>query len=292
MELRRFGGWLGGALQSIPEWIIAEADRRARQDYEREWERETPYRLTIPDPWKFLLDVPDVPGRQKRVFRAAQSQIKAYHHLTGLAFGFATVKTDHYREMQRAELSGDSVKLEHHARKLFDALLEFKPFRDDLKSADLALDLQRELQSRFEDWRKYQVRHQKKQTADNPKPLPRFEEAMQGFKAERVLVENWLICRIPGLPGFMFWSNIALAKLAYHHKPDVKHLDSEDPRRAYLRKLIQRLKLQSVNDTDCCVWAVEVKSRHDGGFDLTGNKRNGAEVFRVENLRPFQRAKT
>jgi len=67
---------IGQELRRCENWFLEAADKDAEWRAGYQEKHQDPNRLPFPDPWQFLLDAPAVPPNLKKVFRAAQSQLR------------------------------------------------------------------------------------------------------------------------------------------------------------------------------------------------------------------------
>ena len=268
--------------------MLREADRRAKQDAAALMEHKDPNRLPLPDPWQFLIDLPDTSLLSKKICRAAQSQFAAFRQICRLATGVATSNTDWQQKALKAAKAGDKRQSDYAAIKAGYALWKFKLARSLVRewSHD---NLARKANAKAwqERWRTQRVHRGERGDAEKPKPLPQWSTIQRDFPIETLLVFRWVRVRSDGPPGFMFWRNEALTKLvlALREMPRSRFCEQG---RDYIKNLRQNLQLIPVSDAACMIWDVEITSRSEGGWLVKGMERTCNLIFQ-EGFPPWNR---
>ncbi len=279
LELARDKGWIGQALSAQPDWLIREADRWAKWQAEYAKEKHQPNRLPLPDPWQFLLGIHDPPPEFTKICRAAQSQLLALRDLCRRGTGVATSETDWQAEALIARARGKKRSLEHAADKVTIPLYQTEPAQAMIQG--FCADDPARLENMVE-WRKHRrsqlVHRGGGNRADAVNPLLGWQEIKAQFPIETLITVRWVRIRPDGPPGFMFWRNEALTKLALALQR-MPRLRFRNFGRDYIKNLRQNLRLIPVADKSCMVWEVAVSTCDDGGWLVKGFERNGALVF-------------
>jgi len=271
-RLSRDQGLIAQALQRYQDLLPA-ADKWAAQTFDYQERQLDPNRLSLPDPWQFLLEAPGVSPRDKTLFRAAQSQLPALRHLIHILAGIATLNTDWYQLSIEARTKGDKRKYFHAIGKVADVHVLNQRIQEDVRmqnNPSLLKEMERLLKKR-----RTRLIHQKGGRAkmERLKKWPSWEEFEQSNRLPVVLVEWWVRCGTHGAPGLMFWRNEALTKFLQ------VHLDQSNLSPLAVKKIRQQLGLIPDGDKEHFVWDVSITGNSDGNYKMEGFFRSGKQSF-------------
>ena len=277
VELAHDRGLIGAVLRKYPEWIWRAADKSAEQDADYRKRHNDATRLPLPDPWRFLLDMRDVPAEDKAIFCAAQSQLLALRHLNRIRMGIATLNSDWQQEAIRAGIEGDTIRSNHAAKNVANGLCQFEAVLETLH--DHAIDIPDLLDDahKWQDRRRRQLVHRGESDGGNKiNHWPKYSEFRDQNKLPALLVEWWVRQGVNGAPGFMFWRNQAAAEfLQLLFAQPQAHLPP-----AEIKKVRQRLGLIPASKNNHLVWNIAIKRSADGKQILEGLQRDGTVVFK------------
>lgn len=266
VELAKDNGIIGRELRKYPNWFLRAADKDAEWKSDYQQKHQDPNRLPFPDPWQFLLDAPAVSSIHKAMSRAAQSQLKALHRLSGIALGEATLNTDWCKKMAKA---GNTHEIMHAVNKVAAARAKYDRFNTLLQSCDV--------DPQFRQWgqrqiKKSQTERRKRGKGKNFKPLPRASEVRSTHKLVCGLVDWWV--RGPNdAPGLMFFRNEALTEFLKFH------LNNNQLSPAAVKKVRQQLGLIPVGNKKHFVWNYSAKATDGNKLKSIGYQRNGKKAF-------------
>lgn len=190
-ELAADPGLIGHALRRLPEWMRREADR---------W----------PDPWRFLLPVPDMPKGFRQLFSAAQSQRKALHRIAEITRRAGSIDTSWGRKMIVATEAGDWKTARHAQDKVFASFWRYDRAKRLLDSAKrISPAMEAEVRKRAYDLHLKACRKLGRAKADTEDRPAVFEPVTMTEKIAWELVCGWLRNQ-NGAPGYCFFSDDAL----------------------------------------------------------------------------------
>ncbi len=278
-EMAKDGGLIGQILRTNPdyEWMLPVADKRAEQNTADQKKKQDPNRLPTPDPWQILLDAPAVSDKDKKVFRAAQSQLPALRHLIHIVEGIATLNTDWHQESIKARAQGHMRKHKHANRKVTDAHVLNQRVQEHISrqnNPELLKQMERLLKRR----RAQFVHRGKKNELERQKRWPSWNEFSKHHRLEVALVEWWVRCGVNSVPGLMFWRNEAITdflRLRFG-------LSSTALPPSEVKKIRQRLGLISASKNNHFVWRIYCKNDPEGNRKIYGYKRNNGPAFSAE----------
>jgi hypothetical protein len=278
VELARDRGLIGNILRDYPEWIWRATDKSAEQDAEYQTKHGDQKRLPLPDPWRFLLGMRDVPDSHKAVFLAAQSQLVALRHLGRMRMGIATLETDWQQEAIQARNAGDGARSNHAANKVANGLWQFEPVVETVKNKaedrpELLIDA-----LAWQKRRRAQLVHRGEWGGSQTKRWPSYSGFRDQNKLPVLLVEWWVRQGANGAPGFMFWRNEAITHLLQLRL----RLPPTALPPAEIKKIRQRLGLIPVSKDNHFVWSIRDKVSAAGNRTIEGVQRNGAFAFSGE----------
>jgi hypothetical protein len=264
--------------------------RRAADNW-AEWKRdslkrdEVPDRLALPDPWQFLLDAPAVPEQLRKVCRAAQSQLWAWRRIGHMRMGFATLNTDLHQKAMEAKAKGDQVGYTRAIAKFANRVVVYAPVQEDVRTHADDPKIVRQMEHSLKIRRAQLVHRGEGQDAYQPRPWPSWNEFAGRNKLPVALVQLWvrfperLFLRPPsqdkrgllleqGTPGLMFFRNEALTEFLKFL------LAQENLTPQAVKKVRQRLRLIPVEDKRHLIWAISIKRRSNGDWDMKLGARN------------------
>jgi hypothetical protein len=272
---------LGMILSSLPDWMLRAADRWAQQDVDFRAKQKGPREgyLPLPDPWRYLLEVPSISASTKKTLRAAQSWLVGLRKLCHMAEGCGTLRTDWYEEAAKARAKGNKRRESYFLAKIAGRVGLFKRIQRDLQAEG-------KLSEEAAVWcAKRQAQLKRRSVWQRAKadfePMLRLEEIEKNFPFEYYLIESWLCFPSGPWPGLMFWSNEAMTKWLFARM--------EKPRTSYgnlgrdrVKKTRQRLGLLQVDAKSPVVWDVTIHRFANGGLTVKGHDRKGCLVFSGE----------
>jgi hypothetical protein len=273
VKLAQQSGPIGYILRSLHPWMLSAADKWAEQGLDYESKRNIPNRLSLPDPWQFLLDAPSVPPSVKSVCRAAQSQLWAWRRIGRMAMGLATLNDDPHERAMKLKACGDQEQYARTIAKFAAHAVAYGPiqrhFRSTAKDPKIIRQMAQVLKHR-----RQQLAHRGK-AADMGRSWPSYEKFALSNKLPATLVYLWVyvpaslvLCPPerglqlqPGTPGLMFFRNEALTKFLQF----ALHQKNLTP--ATVKKVRQQLKLIPVGDHQHFIWDVCLR-RADGHLEI------------------------
>ena len=191
VELRNDPGFVGWALQSIPEECVRDVNR-------------------CPDPWRELSSLPFVEQGHREFYSATASLVPAVERLAGIAWGEGSASSNVRDRLEKARTKADRAR---HGRILFSAMFKADPQK--LKTAAESKGIE-EIVANF---RHYEVnlRAAEAKRSGKSKTLltseqPSYKTLCQREPISVLLVVNWLRCGGDGDPGFCFFSSYALER--------------------------------------------------------------------------------
>lgn len=252
-NLQRADGQIGRVLRRYPDLIRpADSDAEWRFDYQKE--RQDPKRLSLPDPWLFLIKAPVVTEPDRAIFRAAQSQLKALHFLVRVAHGDASLHTDWTEEMDKAYTDCDERRFWHAAETVAGARAKFELFQYLIQAPDV--------DPQFREWGQKQIEKSKAERRKRGQgkefePLPSPRKFKEGYFMVPCALVDWWVTGPSGIPGLMFWGNSAITNL-------FSNICGSPLKAHNVKKLRRELRLipTSAESETPAVWRIEV-SRHN-----------------------------
>jgi hypothetical protein len=275
VELAKDSGLIGQVLRPYQD-ILRAADKWAEQNADHQNQHNTPGRLPLPDPWKFLIDAPVVSHKAKAVFRAAQSQIPALSHLFHIAQGFASLNTDWYQESLNAS---DEKGFNHASSKIAHAQI----FKETVQMAVRQQNdpkLLEQMEYLKKSRRDHLVRHGRKAEIQQLSQRPSWEHFGQKNRLPVLLADWWVRCGVDGTPGLMFWRNEALTEILQ------ARLGQGNLNPQTVKKVRQQLRLIPASVKHHFVWECSVKYNNQCRT-IEGYLRNGKRSF-LARLAPNQ----
>lgn len=273
IELGKDTGLIGTVLQNYPAWLFRAADKWAEQDADYQRENNDPNRLSLADPWQFLLDARDIPQKHKDVFRAAQSQLPALRHLGRMRMGIAKSRTDLYQKALKAKANGDKRSYNHAIGKIANEYVFYERPQEDVKKQNDP-KLLAQMESLLKKRRAQLVHRGEGNELRQPKQWQSMNEFRKQNKAAAMLVEWWVRCGVNSLPGLMFWGNKAITKF-------LSNITGQKLKPENIKKLRKGLGLIPVSREaeSPFVWDINTYRRNEREWKIEGGQRNGKSAF-------------
>jgi len=300
VALARDEGYIGQVLREFPDWILREADRSAAWNLDCDEKHGKPNRLSLPDPWQFLLEVRKVRSCVKDVCRAAQSHLWAWRRIGYMRMGFATLHTDFHEAAITAKAEGDEAKYYHLIAKFADMAVLYAPVQEDVRVNAKNPEIVRQMEHTLKRRQAQLVHRGEKENARQSKQWQTWAEFAASNRLVAALVSWWVKLpkqigvkvpnfKIPGksgliidsqrIPGLMFFRNDALTEFLKFA------LQNNALTPQTVKKVRQRLRLIPAGKKNHPIWYVSFKQRSDGDWEMNQQPR-GKKDDRVLTRRP------
>ena len=182
----------------VPDWLLREADR---------WE----------DPWKFLLDVPDLPKDFRLLFATADSQKGALRRFSYKAQKIGSLYTSWYERLLAALKNRDTRAQITASKKIFAGMYRVDRGRFLLAEFKRNPGFKAQIQKWIDECYARDVRRLGRRKADEkPKRLTIADFSRKDFACDRIafaMTCGWLRWNKDGFPGLCFCSDEVIATL-------------------------------------------------------------------------------